>query len=71
MTKDSRIRTAAEEARRFLARVEARDIAIAKAEKEKIRLGSRWSIDTPIENGALTRASMDLTRALAALRRPN
>ena len=56
-----RVRVAEDEARRFLRRVEALRTAMAK-------------LDDAIpgaENGAMKRASLDLTRALSAVRKGN
>lgn len=63
---DQRLRVAIEEARRFLARAEKlqRDV------QADPRPGGYRS-DFPIQNGSVRRASMDLTRALADLRRPS
>lgn len=59
-----RIKEAEFEARRFLARVaEARE-ALDDVERNVSICGSK-------ETGALRRASLDLTRALAAMRRPS
>jgi hypothetical protein len=54
------IETAAAEAKRFLERVNALQ-AVNKSNNE-------W--EQPKERGAVRRASMDLTRALAELRKP-
>jgi len=61
MTKD-KVETAMREARRFLARAEEHLAAMAE------RSSSEWSC--PLTSGALRRASLDLTRGLAVLRRP-
>ncbi|BEV00107.1 hypothetical protein [Novosphingobium olei] len=57
------IKTAEAEANRFLERVEAAKAAF------KNHNGHWWNHDTTA-TAALRRASMDLTRALAQLRRP-
>ena len=56
---DKTIKAAEEEARRFL--------ACAKAYREERLMREGWN--PPRESGALRRASMDLTRALANMRR--
>ena len=61
MTFPDKIKEAKAEAKRFLKRVEEYE----KAQKEKY---ASWA-DTPKESGAVRRASMDLTRSLANLRR--
>ena len=61
-TYDERIATAKAEAKRFLARV---------AEYEGARDGKGRGWSTVSESGALKRSSMDLTRALADLRKGN
>ena len=60
--KDSAIRTAADEARRFLRRCD-------ELEAEKVRQRQTTGEFVPKEQAALRRASMDLTRALADMRR--
>ncbi len=64
------LKTAMDEARRFIARGEA----LMKAQdREPIRVlaGADFPLtDHPREQGAVRRSSMDLTRALADLRRP-
>lgn len=60
--KDSAIRTAADEARRFLRRCD-------ELEAEKVRMRQDSCQRLPKESAALRRASMDLTRALADMRR--
>jgi len=64
MTTD-KIKAAEEEAKRFLSRV----AKWRKAQGTYEAFGRTYSIGTPRESGALRRASMDLTRALAVLRR--
>jgi len=65
---------AIEEARRFIERAEA--LLDADAEhwdpKTQTRQPSKWRFpfDAPKQSGACRRASMDLTRALAEMRRP-
>jgi hypothetical protein len=54
---------AEQEAKRFLARVKELKAAVSDAD------GSLWS--NPKETGAVRRASMDLTRALSAMRKPS
>lgn len=60
------IKEAEAEARRFLARVHA----WRQAQGTERTDHGEYSISTPRENGALRRASLDLTRALAAMRKP-
>jgi hypothetical protein len=57
-----KLKTAVEEAERFIKRAEALQ-AVAKHDRQAM-------YDCPLEQGAIKRASMDLTRALADLRRP-
>ena len=60
------IKTAEAEAKRFLARV----VEWRKAQRtEAYPLGS-YTPATPRESGAMKRASLDLTRALAKMRKP-
>ena len=69
------LRTAMKEAERFIAKGHA---ALKRYDKEwdlaRIRLDlsdkERYSIGQTKENGAVKRASLDLTRALADLRKP-
>lgn len=65
------IQTAKQEAERFLQRVAELEAveAIEKArhEKQKGTWHQKWF---PVESGALRRSSLDLTRALAKMRRP-
>jgi hypothetical protein len=58
---DGRIKTAKAEAKRFLKRLD-------EYEQEVKARGGNY--DCPKESGALRRASMDLTRALAEMRKP-
>lgn len=58
--KDEAVNEAAAEARRFLARWRDYRVAMRNA-------GGNYAC--PVESGALRRASLDLTRALAAMRR--
>lgn len=60
------IRAAAAEARRFLQKVDAFEMQVSA----HLRSGSKHYFSAPKEAGALRRASMDLTRALAAMRKP-
>ncbi len=63
MTRDEKARAAAREARRFLAAVKAWE---ARTKDERARLGyAQWTR----EGGAMTRSSLDLSRALADLRK--
>ena len=71
----SALENAMAEARRFLARAEElRDLA--RASKDPVmELADQGHVDAglydwPAQQGAVRRASMDLTRALARLRRP-
>lgn len=65
-----RLEEAIQEARRFLDRA---DDALAATHEKQERTGRMCSDleNNPIENGALRRSSMDLTRSLAALRKGN
>lgn len=56
------IRIAEQEAKRFIERV--RDLRKVQQESRE----HPWS--NPVQSGAVRRASMDLTRALAVMRRP-
>ena len=69
MNKNTRKRVA-EEIDRYLVR--ERELAALEAEDkaDMQKTGRRYSQSFPREHGALRRASMDLTRALADLRRP-
>lgn len=58
--RDTQLETAVAEAKRFIERVEA----LKRAE------ANESDYNHPRESGAVRRASMDLTRALADLRRP-
>lgn len=62
---DKKLKAAEAEAKRFLARVSAWRQAQGTYEHS----GFTFHIHTPRENGAVRRASLDLTRALADLRR--
>jgi len=62
-----RIKAAEDEAKRFLSRVTAWRKAQGTYEGHG---GHRFSLDTPKQGGALRRASLDLTRALAEMRKP-
>jgi len=59
-----KIKTAREEARRFLDRIKAWEVAIP----EDADMNSIYNYGTK-ESGAIKRASLDLTRALAELRK--
>lgn len=59
---DAKVREAISEAKRFIKAAEA----YRRAEAEK---AEPWHT-TPKESGAVRRASMDLTRALAEMRKP-
>jgi hypothetical protein len=64
------VSTAKAEAKRFLSVVKALEEEIARQKLQNEITGGRYSyISTPKQSGALRRASMDLTRALADLRR--
>lgn len=64
---EDRIKIAEAEAKRFLSRV----TAWRKAQSTYVAPnGMVFSVSTPRESGALRRASLDLTRALAAMRKP-
>lgn len=60
--KEQRLRTAVDEAKRFIVR--------AEAFLEAIEIGAASPFLGSAESGATKRASMDLTRSLAAYRRP-
>ena len=61
-TKETRLRTAVDEAKRFVMR--------AEAFLDAIETGAASPYTGSAESGATKRASMDLTRSLAAYRRP-
>lgn len=61
------IKAAAAEAKRFLQRVKEWEAEQGTYEGHG---GFRFSISTPKQSGAVRRASMDLTRALSAMRKP-
>lgn len=61
-----KIAAAVAEARRFIERVEA-----LPEQATYEAFGHTYSCHYPKEQGAIRRASMDLTRALADLRRPS
>lgn len=65
MTPES-IKAAEDEARRFLARVKE----WRAAQSTYTATHSTYSANTPKQSGALRRASMDLTCALAEMRKP-
>lgn len=58
-----KIETAEQEARRFLERVEAVKVLCTEFNRQYNH------VDSPKETGALRRSSMDLTRALADMRK--
>ena len=62
-----KLKTAIDEARRFISRAEA----LPEAEPYTRGEYTFTHDNFPREQGAIRRASMDLTRALADLRRPN
>lgn len=64
------INAAADEARRFLEKVDAAHAAFVWHSFNN-RQGGYHSNENPKATAALRRASMDLTRALADLRRPS
>lgn len=64
----TKIATAVAEAKRFLKRHE--EWRAKQGRTYKIEgLDNLFTVDTPRENGALRRASLDLSRALADMRR--
>lgn len=65
MNKDT-IAAAEAAARKFIAYAERWRAAQGKYESH----GNTYPVETPIQGGALRRASMELTRALADMRRP-
>lgn len=66
--KSESLKTAVEEAKRFIARAE--DLGKAELEARGVCVLPRNYYCSPKEQGAVKRASMDLTRALAELRKP-
>lgn len=60
------IRATVAEARRFIQKAEALEAQYS----QHLRSGSEYYFSAPKEAGAVRRASMDLTRALAAMRKP-
>lgn len=67
----SKLNTAIAEAERFLDRARAAQSAHnERTSLEILDLMTHLNASHPRENGALRRSSMDLTRALADLRRP-
>lgn len=64
--KTDNIRAAVAEARRFIQKAEAFEAQVSAY----LRGGSRHYFSAPKESGAVRRASMDLTRALAEMRKP-
>lgn len=64
------IKAASDAACRFLDRVRELETAQAEDKADMQKTGRRFSQDFPRYTGAVKRASMDLTRALADLRRP-
>jgi uncharacterized protein YqfA (UPF0365 family) len=67
---DKTIATAKAEARRFLAAAAALETELDHQKQEAASRSFPVYINAPKYSGALRRASMDLTRALADLRRP-
>ena len=67
------LKAAVAEAERFLARAKDVPAPIERAPAEWTKDGKAWMDDSipPKDGGAVRRASMDLTRALADLRRPS
>lgn len=63
---EDRIKIAEAEAKRFLSRV----TAWRKVQRTETYPLGTYTPATPRESGALRRASLDLTRALAAMRKP-
>lgn len=70
MTRDQ-IDAAEQEAQRFLERITAARDALEFRSFNKGVTGGYWSNNDTRATAALKRASMDLTRALADLRRPS
>ncbi|WP_242183304.1 hypothetical protein [Sphingomonas sp. CARO-RG-8B-R24-01] len=70
MNRDT-LNTAIKEAERFLARAKAVPGPVERAPAEWAKDGKAWIDDSipPKDSGAVRRASMDLTRALADLRK--
>jgi len=66
---DETIKEAAAEAKRFLRRVKEYDSSRTVRSSQYKGKTYTYSIHKPIESGALRRSSMDLTRALAKMRR--
>lgn len=64
--KTDNIRAAVAEARRFIQKAEAYEAQVSAY----LRAGSKGYFYKPKEQGAVRRASMDLTRALAEMRKP-
>lgn len=62
---DAKIKKALFEAHRFIDAVKALNVEMAKPKS------SFYFSSYPKESGAIKRASMDLTRALADMRKPN
>lgn len=65
---DKKISTVKREIKRFLEK--EKELAEAKAKAKYTYDGRQYEGSCPKESGALRRASMDLTRALADLRKP-
>ena len=62
-----KLKAAIQEAERFLFRAKQLDLLMTKYEREEKRC--YYHFNEPKDQGAVKRASMDLTRALANLRR--
>lgn len=68
MSFNEKIKEAKTEALRFLGKIEEWESVQGE---EYGYDGRKYPISTPKENGAVKRSSMDLTRALAQLRKPH
>lgn len=65
------LQTAIAEAKRFLERAEKAERGFEWRENARLSSGGYWRNDDTTATAAAKRASMDLTRALADLRRPS
>lgn len=66
--KETTLDEAIAEAKRFIAAAEKLQVAQNEPAGTRMKRTGRWS--TTVESGATKRASMDLTRVLAELRKP-
>ena len=66
--KETTLDEAIAEAKRFIAVAESLQTAQSESAGARQKRTGRWS--TTVESGAVKRASMDLTRKLAEVRRP-